>query len=317
MGIWGTSIFSDDMAMDIRREYSILLSVGKDNEIVEQMLTEYYSSIMNCDDPDEDVFWFALALCEWKKGRLSDYVKNKALCALDSGKNLNYWHTTETVKNYEKRKKVLDELQNTLLSPMPPVKKIKKPTVHHCPWKTGDLLAYRIISNAKSLSNHPNFKKYVLLRVVRIEKNPISKLFDTGYYDETMLVGLYDWIGNEIPDPIIVRNLPYIPVEEPIQTQRVNMIDCSLMDSLQEESRTMIQNQLSLFFQGKIEKCVWLDWRSCRDARGDITLLDCDEAFGENIPDFFKPELDSRTYTGLFAFDITLAKRFERQGRFQ
>ena len=108
MGAWGTSIFSDDMAMDIRREYSVLLSVGKSSEEAEKMLIKYYSSIMNCNDPDEDVFWFVLALCEWKKGRLSQFVKKKALDALEK----DYEYLTaggvfpeELIKNFIKAKR--------------------------------------------------------------------------------------------------------------------------------------------------------------------------------------------------------------------
>ena len=53
MGAWGTALFSDDMALDIRREYSILLSVGKDNKTAEDMLMDYYSDFLNCGDPEE------------------------------------------------------------------------------------------------------------------------------------------------------------------------------------------------------------------------------------------------------------------------
>lgn len=82
MGAWGTEIFSDDLAQDIRGEYNVLLSVGKSDSDAEKMLINYYSNILNCSNPDEDVFWFALALSEWKKGRLSETVKEKALSAL-------------------------------------------------------------------------------------------------------------------------------------------------------------------------------------------------------------------------------------------
>ena len=99
MGAWGPSIFSDDLAADIRREYNILLSVGKTSEEAEKMLIDYYSSLLNCNDPDEDVFWFALALCEWKKGRLSITVREKALNALDSGRDLERRNNPEKEKN--------------------------------------------------------------------------------------------------------------------------------------------------------------------------------------------------------------------------
>ena len=35
MGTWSPALFADDMAMDIRREYSFLLSIGKDNKEID------------------------------------------------------------------------------------------------------------------------------------------------------------------------------------------------------------------------------------------------------------------------------------------
>ena len=31
MGAWGTAVFSDDLAMDIRSEYNFLVSINKEN----------------------------------------------------------------------------------------------------------------------------------------------------------------------------------------------------------------------------------------------------------------------------------------------
>lgn len=311
MGLWSPSMFSDDMALDIRREYSILLSVCKSSEEAEKMMLEYYSSIMNCGDPDEDVFWFVLALCEWKKGRLSPFVKEKALQALSSGRDLELWRAAGDKKNYEKRKKVLKELEETILSPMPPAKKIRKPTVHHCPWKVGSLLAYRIISCKDKLINSPCYTKYVLLRVVRVEKRPISRMFDTGYYDESMLVGLYNWIGSEIPDPETVQKLEYIPIEKNNPLKPVRDIDLSTLETLSEKSKSKVTVALESYFQGTEEKCVWLDWLPTKYEQGDITFLSCDEDFQSNIPEFFGLTPSSRIYTHFLPFDLTLSRIFD------
>lgn len=311
MGSWGPSIFSDDLALDVRREYNTLLSVGKSNDDVEELLINYYSSILYCNDPDEDVFWFSLALCEWKKGRLSSFVKQKALDALENGRNLERWRTLESKENYKKRKKELSKLRDTILSPMPPMKKIRKPTVHHCPWKVGSLLAYRIVANEQLLlRKHPCYMKYVLLRVVSINQRPISSHFDTGYYDESMLVGLYNWIGDEIPDPEIVSSLEYIPISENSVLLPKVPIDTSLLDELTPESKNIVNNALNSFLKRKEEKCIWLNWRSSKAVKGDITLLDWDESFLDNIPAFFGSSPDSYTFTSFLSFDISLSKRF-------
>ena len=41
MGAWGTEIFSDDLAQDIRGEYNVLLSIGKSDSDAEKMLIDY------------------------------------------------------------------------------------------------------------------------------------------------------------------------------------------------------------------------------------------------------------------------------------
>ena len=291
MGAWGTDVFSDDLAQDIRREYNILLSIGKDNSEVEEMLINYYSSILNCKDPDEDIFWYALALSEWKQGRLSDFVKSQALGALANGRDLERWKVAGNEKNYVKRKKVLQKFRAVILEPMPPAKKIRKPAVHHCPWREGDLLAYRIVSNKKALSTHPCFMKYVLLRVVKIEKHPVSQLFETGYYNETMLVALYNWMGGIIPDSDIVNKLNYIPI--------------------MDESAIVLPKELHLLYKPSIEWFAWLNWLPTKVAVGDVTVLDCDRNYQRAIPTAIEQPYNSRVLTHFLPFDVTLSKRFE------
>ena len=296
--------------MDIRREYSALLSIGKSNEVAEAALIAYYSSILNRNDPDEEVFWFTLSFCEWKKGRLSPFVKEKALLALQSGLDLERWRSAGNEKEYKRRIKVLDNLKETILSPMPPAKKIKKPTVHHCPWKVGSLLAYRIVS-AERMNDHPLFMKYVLLRVVKIKKHPVSKLFKAEYYDESMMVALYNWIGSKIPDPEIVNQLEYTFISENSLVPPKNPIDYSSLDQLPEESRETLKKGILTMFEKQITKCVWFDWLPYGNVHGDITFLNCDENFENSIPDFFKPNFSSSTYTHFIPFDYSLRNRFE------
>ena len=269
-------------------------SVGKDNETAEDMLTDYYSDILNCGDPDKGVFWFVLALCEWKKGRLSARAKENALRELDEGRDLERWNTPGNEKEYKQRKKVLDNLRQTLLSPMPPMKPVKKPTVHHCPWKVGSLLAYRIVSAKEHLDGQPCYGKYVLLRVVKIQKRSISSLFDTGYYDESMLVGLYNWIGNELPNSKIVQSLNYIPISKTGLPKPPKPLDLSPLSALPEDEAAKLRKGLANAFAPQTEKCVWLDWRVSRGDPNPIVLLDRDEAFQDNIPDFFGDSISSR-----------------------
>lgn len=96
--------------------------------------------------------------------------------------------------------------------------------------------AYRIITNSEKLHDHPCFGKYVLLRVVRVQKHPVSRLFDTGYYDESMDVALYNWIGDVILEPGIVERLHFIPIMEPAK-KHVRMPQIAALKNLPEKSQ--------------------------------------------------------------------------------
>lgn len=311
MGVWGTALFSDDLALDVKGEYSVLLSMGKENAEVEQLLCKYYQSILDCNDPDEDIFWLVLARCEWEKGRLSEFVKSKALLCLERGNDLQRWNTSNNQKNYKKRKKVLEDLKNMILSPAPPPTKVRKLTVCHCPWRVGSLLAYRIVTNKEVLADHPCFMKYVLLRVIKIQKHPISSILPSEYYDESMLVGVYGWIGDEIPSLEIVKELEFIPIEVSKPDLSVKSIGWSVLKTLDEPGQLSVLEMLKNCCQEQVETCVDLDWTGTRNEKGDITFLEWDSSFEEKIPDFFNTDICSYSLTHFRPFDVTLANRFE------
>lgn len=285
MGVWGTAIFSDDLAADIRGEYNALLSIGKENDEAERLLFDHYCEIIQGDDEEEPVFWMALALAEWNKGRLSPFVKQKALNILDNGGDLERWNEPGNEKNYQKRQTVIRDLRNKLLSEMPPKKRMKA-SVRHCPWKVGSLLAYRIIAHDEKLKEDQYFGKYVLLRVVKLVKHPISTIVPEEVYNETMLVGLYNWVGSEIPEPQIVEQLEYIPI-----------LDNSKV--------------IAGLFAGRIDTCAQLNWMPIHGKKGEIVFLGRDESFEEKTPDFFKTEITQYGMYGFLSFDLWLVKRLK------
>jgi len=76
MGTWGTAIFSDDTASDVRDEFRDLIGEGLSTEqATDKLLREYAPSL---DDPDDGPpFWLGLAVTQWKCGRLLERVKEK------------------------------------------------------------------------------------------------------------------------------------------------------------------------------------------------------------------------------------------------
>ena len=115
MGTWGTALYSDDLAADLRGEFRDLIGEGlSSTDAVDRLRTEYSSSL---SDPDEaPVFWLALADTGWRLGRLDEQVLQNALRVITSGQDLARW---ETSRDRTKREQVLAKLQRQLQSPPP------------------------------------------------------------------------------------------------------------------------------------------------------------------------------------------------------
>ncbi len=90
MGSWGTAIFSDDVACDVRDSYKAILAKGIDEpESTGQMIRDYEEILR--DSEDGPIFWLALASIQWQYGRLGDEVRKKALDIIDKGTDLKRW----------------------------------------------------------------------------------------------------------------------------------------------------------------------------------------------------------------------------------
>ena len=192
MGAWGTGLYQDDDTCDIKDEYLIYLRIGMSNEEALEELIESNEELIE-DEEIGQLFWLALADTQWKYGRLTKEVKEKALEVINSGKDLERWE--EDKKLYEKRKKVLEDLKKRLNTKQPEEKKIRKMTFTRPNWNVGDILLYQI--QEEDLKGHKWYGKYVLLKVMGTEKLTIGYLDAEQYYHEEELIGLYNWIGNK------------------------------------------------------------------------------------------------------------------------
>lgn len=307
MPVFGPGIFSSDVACDLRADYSLLLSAGYDAEGAEKYLIEYYSYILLCKDGEDVCFWLALAWCEWKKGRLSEYVKNKALDLIDSGEGM-LKDNIFIENSLSQRQKNLTALKQMLLSPMPPAKPVPKPRITKCPWKKGSLLAYRISTNT-IISERASYNKYALLRVVDVVKKPISRILPE-LYNESMYVGLYGWIGDDIPNPDIVKNLEYIAIsrDKPL----LDDVQAEYFKELWPKNNPMLKdiNPIEKLTKSYDTKIVDLDWKPMKKAKEVITLIDCDENF--EIPAFFLERSPFWVLTHYLPFDVTLCNALDK-----
>jgi hypothetical protein len=71
MGAWGTGVFNDDLALDLKEEYQDLVAEGLSGPEATRLLMESWEREL--DDPDVAmVFWLSLAATQWQVGRLEE-----------------------------------------------------------------------------------------------------------------------------------------------------------------------------------------------------------------------------------------------------
>lgn len=139
MGTWGTSIYSCDIAEDVRdmcNEVYSFYSIEEANNRVFSVFSDVINQ--NFIDNEYASFWYALADWQWKHGMLNQNIKEKTLLLLEDYAGLDEWSGPDV----SKRKKILDQLRHQLLQVQPDIKKprthISKPK--HLP---GDIVVFR------------------------------------------------------------------------------------------------------------------------------------------------------------------------------
>jgi hypothetical protein len=145
MGSWGTAVFSDDTACDIRAEYRELLEDQVPDDEATRRVVAAYAALA---DDEEHLLWIALAAVQSRLGRLDDHVRDRALAVIDEGRGLELWEEAGAAL-LAKRTKVLADLRRQLTGPQPARKVVRRPyrhvtdlepgTVLFCPLEAGDL----------------------------------------------------------------------------------------------------------------------------------------------------------------------------------
>lgn len=141
MGSWGTAIFSDDTAADVRAEWREGILDGVPPEELTARLIDSYGALMQSPD-DGVVFWLALAAAQHETGRLCSDVRAKALGILERGGDVARWEE-EDESLAKRRKVVLGRLGLKLAGPQPAPKRLKRPVPHGVDFKVGDAILLR------------------------------------------------------------------------------------------------------------------------------------------------------------------------------
>lgn len=141
MGSWGTAIFSDDVAADVRSDWREGILDGIPPQELTAKLVNSYAA--QADDPDDGVvFWLALAAAQHETGRLGPDVRETALEILDRGGDIIRWEE-EDPGLAKQRKQVLDRLRVKLAGPQPTPKRLKRPVPHGVAFNIGDAVLLR------------------------------------------------------------------------------------------------------------------------------------------------------------------------------
>lgn len=140
MGAWGTAVFSDDGACDVRDGFRELVAEGFSSEDATARLVSEYQ--LRAEDSDCGAEWIGLAVTQWKAGRLLDWVRDRALQAIAAESEALWTDPAD----WRKRQKVLASTVAMLNSPQRQAVKIKREVVPESPFAAGDVVRFTLDS---------------------------------------------------------------------------------------------------------------------------------------------------------------------------
>jgi hypothetical protein len=194
MGVWGTSLYSDDTACDVREDYKDILGEGiSEPEATKRMISQWKSELT---DPDiAPIFWLALADTQWNLGRLQEEVRRQALMIIDNGSDLIRFQLDNTLAI--KRKIVLARLKKKLETAQPAEKKVRKRYVDSTTWSIGEVYRFQLKSG-----------NFALLHVIGFHQ-------DKG--GRGPVCEILDWNGEVMPDIKAIEKMGIIYAQPPSQ----------------------------------------------------------------------------------------------------
>lgn len=120
MGTTGYSLYSDDLACDVRDRFRDLLASLDPIEARERVIAEFSAEANDLDGGP--VFWLALAETMHKYGCLDSGTREIALKSISSNADRRRWSDSQWVR----RKRVLDALEQRLNSSQPAFRRPRK-----------------------------------------------------------------------------------------------------------------------------------------------------------------------------------------------
>jgi hypothetical protein len=141
VGSWGTAIFSDDFAADIRGDWRDAIIDGADPDEVTRGLIDRLAQDEG-DQTETTLFWLALAAAQMETGRLDSAVRDRALAIIGAGGDLARWRA-EDESLARQREKVLTRLGDRLRGPQPAPKRLRRTALPGVAFDVGDAIRLR------------------------------------------------------------------------------------------------------------------------------------------------------------------------------
>lgn len=189
MGFWSTSLYSNDVTADVKDTYMNCLEYNSDDasamaEFMEEM-QEYFSTDEEC------LVWYELADMQWKLGRLTDDVKNRAMQSIANDESVEFFEG----KSKEKWRATLGKLNLQLQQPMKPYKRIRnlRDEVAEV-WEIGDIYAYQF--HTEEAKKNGIYGKYILMQKVADVEGERQKVFPAMVFFDKLYDGVPQWKEN-------------------------------------------------------------------------------------------------------------------------
>jgi hypothetical protein len=212
MGAWSESITGNDAAEDLLLEYPAVFLKYEPEEAVSKIDSYVRENEFDESDPEEWCnYVYSLADYMWKKGILTEEIKQRAIQMIDSGFGLDIW-AESSEKMLKARKKVLTKFREKLLSPMPLKKKIRLDINQKRIFENGDVIAIQLQTAGKNYSmNHEKPMsdeefhaldgKYILMQLIDCPSSWSSSIVPE-IKDYWAYFRLFDGIYDSVPKKI-------------------------------------------------------------------------------------------------------------------